>query len=168
MHVLLMMAQTADGFISRSSNEFIDWTGSSDKKMFMQITKKAGVVITGSKTYDTIGKPLPGRKNIVLTRNKERKSNHPDLVYTSDSVQNVLSTLQQEGFSQAVIIGGSEINSLFAKENLIDEIILTIAPRIFGQGLNLFNLSLDLQLELQSTKVIEENYIVLRYRVIKP
>lgn len=167
MYVLLMMAQTADGVISRSSDEFIDWTGNADKKMFMQITKKAGVVITGSKTYDTIGKPLPGRKNIVLTRNKERISKHPDLLFTSDPPHKILSTLEKEGFSKAVIIGGSKINTLFAKENLIDEIMLTVAPRIFGQGLNLFNLSLDFELELKSTEVIEGNYVVLRYTVIK-
>lgn len=165
MKVFLIMAQTLDGVISRSSSEFIDWTGNADKKMFMQVTKEAGVVIMGSKTFDTIGKPLPGRKNIVLTRNKERVSDNPNLLYTSQSPLEIVKQLENEGFSQAAVIGGSQINSLFAKENLLNEIIITIAPKIFGCGLHLFNTSLDMNVQLISSEILEENYIMLRYMV---
>lgn len=167
MKVILIMAQTMDGIISRSSDEFIDWTGSADKKMFMQITKEAGVVIMGSKTFDTIGKPLPGRKNIVLTRNSSRKSNFDNLVYTKKDPQTLLNDLNAEGFNKAAVIGGSQINSLFAERNLIDEIIMTVAPKIFGVGLSLFNISLDMNLKLLTTEVLEENYILMHYAVQK-
>lgn len=167
MKVILIMAQTMDGIISRSSDEFIDWTGSADKKMFMQITKEAGVVIMGSKTYDTIGRPLPGRKNIVLTRNSSRKSDFDNLVYTKEDPQTLLNSLKEEGFNKAAVIGGSQINSLFAEPNLIDEIIMTVAPKIFGKGLSLFNISLDMNLKLLATEVLEENYILMHYAVQK-
>lgn len=167
MNVVLIMAETVDGVISRSSDEFVDWTGSEDKKMFMQLTKEAGVLIMGSKTYDTIGRPLPGRKNIILTRNPERKSDNPDLVFTSDSPKEILLDLEKQGYSTVALAGGAQINSLFARENLIDEIIITIAPRIFGQGLRLFTDSLDLRLKLMKTEVLEENFVMLRYGVVK-
>ncbi len=167
MKAILIMAQTMDGIISRSSNEFIDWTGSADKKKFMQITKEAGVIIMGSKTYDTIGKPLPGRKNIVLTRNKSRKSDYENLIYTAKEPQTLLTNLASEGYSKVALIGGSQINSLFAESNLIDEIIITIAPKIFGVGLSLFNVTLDLNLKLLSTEILEENFAMLHYSVIK-
>lgn len=163
MKVFLIMAQTVDGIISRTSDEFIDWTGSADKKMFMQVTKDAGVVIMGSKTYDTIGRPLPGRKNIVITRNTSRVSDSPQLVYTSQKPQEILQGLQEEGFTKAAVIGGSQINTLFAREGLIDEYILTIAPKIFGDGLNLFSDSLDIDLELLESTILEEKYLLLRY-----
>lgn len=165
MKVSLIMAQTLDGIISRSSSEFVDWTGSSDKKLFKQMTKEAGVVIMGSKTFDTIGKPLPDRKNVVLTRNKKRISDTQNLLYTSEEPQQLLNDLQDEGYSNAALIGGAEINSLFAKYNLIDDLYITIAPRIFGLGLTLFTISLDLQLRLVSSEVFDSNYLLLHYAV---
>jgi dihydrofolate reductase len=165
MKVFLIMAQTLDGHISRSSSEFIDWTGSADKKMFMQVTKEAGVVIMGSKTFDTIGRPLPGRKNIVLTRNKKRIGDGPNLVFTAKEPRRLLEDLEVEGYSKVAIIGGSQVNSLFAKDNLINDIYITIAPRIFGTGLSLFNGSLDIKLKLISTEILEEDYVLLHYTV---
>ena len=91
MKVVLLMALTVDGMIARDSYHFPDWTSRQDKAMFKQVTQKAGVVVMGSRTYDAIGKPLPGRKNIVLTRNKQRRSSHQDLVFT-DSEPGVLLT----------------------------------------------------------------------------
>jgi len=164
MKVLLIMAQSVDGVIGKSSDEFIDWSGNADKKMFMRLTKEAGVVIMGSKTYNTIGKPLPGRKNIVLTRNSSRKNVPPDLFFTSQSPQEILNDLDAEGYTTACVIGGSEINTLFAREGVIDEYIITVAPKIFGKGLNLFNASLDINLELIESSILEENYLLLRYR----
>jgi len=166
MKVSLIMAQTLDGVISRSSSEFVDWTGNADKRFFVRATRKAGVIIMGSRTYDTIGRPLPGRKNVVMTRNKSRISSHADLVYTSQEPQKLLRDLQAEGYESAALIGGSEINSLFAKLNLIDEIFITVAPRIFGVGLTLFNISLDCNLRLVSTETLEQNYLLLHYEVI--
>ena len=167
MKVVLIMAETVDGVISRSSNEFVNWTGSADKKIFMQLTKKAGVLIMGSKTYDTIGRPLPGRKNIILTRDKERTSDHPDLLFCNDAPEKILADLAREGYTTVALAGGAQINSLFAVRNLIDEIIITIAPRIFGTGLRLFTDSLDLKLQLLSTKILEENYLMVHYQVLK-
>lgn len=167
MKVILIMAQTLDGIIGRSSDEFIDWTGSADKKMFMQVTKTAGVVIMGSKTYDTIGRPLPGRKNIVLTRNKARESNPPNLIFTSKKPREILADLEEEGFSQAAVIGGSQINTLFARENAIDEYIVTIAPKLFGKGLNMFNEPLELELELTASSLLEGKYLLLKYKALR-
>jgi dihydrofolate reductase len=167
MKVILIMAQTLDGIISRSSNEFIDWTGSADKKMFMKLTKEAGVLVMGSKTYDTIGRPLPGRKNIILTRNKERISDDPNLIYTDDSPEKILLDLEKEGYTSVALAGGTQVNSIFAKQNCIDEVIITVAPRIFGSGLRLFNEPLDLQLQLLFTEVLDDNFVMMHYQVLK-
>lgn len=62
MKVTLLMAMTLDGKIGKSHDHFPDWTGKADKTLFVRLTKKAGVIIMGSKTFDTIGRPLPNRK----------------------------------------------------------------------------------------------------------
>lgn len=165
MDVILLMAMTLDGKIARSHSELINWTGKQDKQYFVKVTRKAGVVVMGSKTFDTIGHPLPGRKNIVLTRNQTRKSDHKDLVYTDQNPQQILADLKVQGFDQVVIIGGSVVNALFAKENLITRIHVTLVPVVFGQGLSLFNTDLNLSLEYETSREIGKGHLLLIYKV---
>ncbi len=167
MNVILLMAVTADGMIARNSSQIVDWTGKEDKRYFVQVTRKSGVMIMGYKTFDMIGKTLPGRKNIVMTRDKSRKSHDKNLIFTDQAPRVIIDELQSQGFKSAVLIGGSVINTLFLKENLIDEIHVTIVPRLFGQGLPLFDKSFDIQLELIHVGEIAQNHILLKYRVEK-
>lgn len=161
------MAVTADGLIARDSMQFVDWTGNADKKYFVHITKKAGVMLMGSKTFDTIGKVLPGRKNIVMTKDKTRISQDKDLVFTDQTPEEIIEELKVQGFTSATLIGGSIINTLFLNKNLIDEIHVTIVPRLFGQGLSLFNQPTDTLLELLDVVKINESHVLLKYRVKK-
>jgi dihydrofolate reductase len=167
MKVILLMAVTADGMIARDSMQLVDWTGKADKKYFVHITKQAGVMIMGSKTFDTIGKVLPGRKNIVMTRDKNRQSADEDLLFTDQAPDRILSGLEAEGFTTATLIGGAVTNTLFMKQGLIDEVHLTLVPTFFGQGLALFNERLDIDLELMDVKQINDTHLLVRYRIVK-
>jgi dihydrofolate reductase len=168
MKVTLLMALTLDGKIARHANHFPDWTEKADKTMFRDITLKAGVIIMGSKTYNTIGKPLPGRKNIVLTRSLRRKPKADNLVFTDAPPQKVLADLEAAGIDHAVLIGGAKINTLFAQKGLIDEMILTYCPKTFGTGLSLFSSEMSLDLELKEVLKIGKNSMVAKYTVIHP
>ena len=165
MKVILLMAVTADGMIARRADHVIDWTGKADKKYFVHVTKKAGAMIMGSKTFDMIGSVLSGRKNIVMTRDKTRKSSHKNLIFTDRLPELILKDLHSHGYQSAVVIGGSIINTLFLRENLIDEIHLTIVPKLFGTGIALFNKSLNTQLELIESQELEKGHILLKYKV---
>ena len=167
MKVVLLMALTADGMIARDPNHFPDWTSRQDKIMFKQVTQKAGVIIMGSRTYDAIGKPLPGRRNIVLTRNKQRRSSHPELVYTDTEPAALLKRLKTEGFAEVILAGGATINTLFARQGLIDEIQVTYSPKVFGQGLNLFAGKLSMDLQLLAYEQLGSDELLVRYRVCK-
>lgn len=164
MELILLMAMTVDGKIARDSNQFVDWTGKADKKYFVKITKHAGVVIMGSKTYDTMGKPLPGRLNIVLTRDKTRSSEYPNLIYCNSSPREIINHLRKQGYKEVVIIGGSETNTLFAKE--ITQVHLTVVPKLFGTGLTLFNSSLNINLNFVGVDQLDDDgHLLLKYSV---
>lgn len=167
MKVVLLMAMTADGMIARDTNHFPDWTSRQDKAMFKQVTQKAGVIVMGSRTHDAIGKVLPGRKNIVLTRNKQRRSSHPDLVFTDKEPAALLAGLESEGFVEVILAGGATINTLFARQALIDEIQLTYSPKVFGTGLTLFADELSMDLQLLGHRQLGADEILVRYRVCK-
>ena len=165
MKVTLLMAMTLDGKIAKNDHHFPDWTGSADKQLFVRITKRAGVIIMGSKTFDAIGKPLPERKNIVMTRNRSRRSVGSELIFTDQSPEATLKNLEKMGYSEVVLAGGSVVNSLFARAGLIDEMVITVAPRIFGTGISFFIEEMDLQLELMTVENLGRDHVVLHYRV---
>ncbi|SMC84561.1 dihydrofolate reductase [Desulfocicer vacuolatum DSM 3385] len=165
MKVILVMATTLDGKIGRHAADPVDWTGSADKKYFVQVTRRAGVMIMGNNTFNTIGRPLPGRKNIVMTRTLEGKKNKENLIFTNCSPEKILQELETQGRREVALIGGAQINSLFARQGLIHEVHLTIAPRLFGQGLSLFNESCDLNLKLISMDSLGRHTLLLKYDV---
>jgi dihydrofolate reductase len=167
MHVSLMVAITIDGKIARDSGHFPDWTGKADKKLYVEVTKKAGVMIMGSTTFDIIGRVLPGRQTVVMTRNRKRRSDRDDLVFTDLPPEQILADLSAKGFKEAVVAGGAKINQLFAERGLIDELIVTISPYAFGKGLSIFSDAVDLQLCLTKVWQLDENTICVRYRVVR-
>lgn len=161
------MAQTLDGKIAKNENHKADWTSSEDKKEFIKLTKKAGVIIMGNSTYKTIGFPLKNRLNCILTRNiKDKKDIKGKLEYFED-LDELLKSLESRGYKEAILCGGAQINSLFIKNNLISEIYITIEPKIFGSGINLFSdTDLDVDLELIESKKMN-NSCILKYKVKK-
>ena len=169
MKVILVMAMTADGYITKHSDGLVDWTSKEDKKHFSQITKDTGVVIYGRKTFATFNKPLPGRLNIILTRTPRDYADRQEkdlLEFTNQAPQILLDSLQQRGYKQVVIAGGSAVNKMFLSLNLIDEIYLTIEPKVFGSGKRLFDdLKKDISLELIDHSLLNDDSVLLHYKV---
>ena len=159
---------TADGYIAKDENHTpMQWTSPEDKKLFRQMTKAAGVVVMGRKTYDTIGAPLPGRLNIVLT--SQQRDDQPNVLeHKNGNLQDILNELQGRGFKEVIVAGGTAVNTAFLKANLIDEIHLTIEPLLFGSGLRLFEeVREDKRLQILQTDTLNDHTIHIIYKVIK-
>ncbi len=165
MKVSIIAAITIDGKIAKSINHFPEWTGNADKKMFARITKKAGIMIMGSKTYDLIGKALSKRLTIVMTRNKLRISKQKNLIFTDDSAEQILQKLKTLGYRNILVCGGAQINQLFINKKLIDELIITYSPFAFGKGIHLFPNNVDLKLKLKSATLIDNDSICVIYKI---
>lgn len=158
------MAITADGKIAKSSNHFPDWTSKEDKKIFAEISKKHGVVIMGEKTFNTFPAPLKDRLNVVFTLEKNPPKTE-NVKWVSGEPENILKELEGMGYKSALLGGGCYLNTLFLGKKLIDEIILTIEPKIFGDGLGLFGGDFNVTLKLQEVKKINDNSIMVKYKV---
>jgi dihydrofolate reductase len=165
MKIILMMAMTVDGKIAKSSDHFPDWTSREDKKYFFDTTKKHGAVLMGEKTFFTFPKPLPDRLNVVFTL-EENPPEIPNVKWVSGDEKKVLGELENMGYKSAILGGGAFLNSQFLKKKLIDEIWLTIEPKIFGDGLGIFGGDFDQDLKLLSVEKINENSVVVKYKVI--
>jgi len=166
MRVFIIAALTADGFIGRDSGHTADWTGKEDKKVFTRLTKEAGIMIMGSKTFATIGRVLPERRNIVYT-SRPNELNVEGVEPTNEPPKALLERLEKEGAQAVAICGGSSIYDLFMREGLVDELYLTYVPLLFGQGVTLFSGELSQALELQETEKLPDGSVLAHYIVKK-
>ncbi len=85
------------------------WYLPGDLPRFKQLTIGAPIIM-GRKTYDSIGKALPGRTNIVLTANTDWSRPGVTVAHTIDAA---LAVAKSEKPSKISIIGGGEIYKLF-------------------------------------------------------
>lgn len=137
MKITLVMVASLNGRITKGNlNTSQWWASKEDQRHFHGLLKKAKVVVMGSRTYEA------SKKNIVLTLNKLRvvltrnpkKSISGVLEFTKDTPKQLVAKLSKRGYKELLLVGGGEINSLFLKANLVDDIYLTIEPVIFGTG----------------------------------
>ncbi len=83
----------------------LPWHLSADLKRFKSLTM-GHYVLMGRKTYESIGKPLPGRKMIVITRQRDF---HPEGCVVVHSLKDGLDLAEKRGESEAFVIGGGEV-----------------------------------------------------------
>nr|AIA18278.1 Dihydrofolate reductase [uncultured bacterium] len=163
MKTFIIAAITADGFIGRTSSHHADWTGKADKKLFVEKTKEAGVMVMGSRTFATIGRALPGRRTIVYT-SKPETITVDGVEATNEPPAQLISRLANEGASGVAICGGATIYSLFMEAGLVDELYLTVIPTVFGQGVPLFANPVEQHLELLENRDLGDGAILLHYK----
>lgn len=165
-HVWLVAAMSANGMIAQSSEQSsLDWTSKEDLQFFIEKTKEAGVVIMGRKTFDTIGKPLKGRRLIVMTTQTDLSFDGEGVEYTNQQPKQLLETLKEEGVERIVIAGGAKIYSLFLQEGLVTDVFLSVEPVLFGEGVPLLNGCDRIDLTLKEIKSLNEQTILLHYKV---
>ncbi len=157
----IIAAMTADGLIARDKKHSAFWTSKEDKIRFVELTKRAGVVVMGSSTFETLPRPLSERLNIVYSRTK----NFDGAETTQDDPTTLIKKLEGRGFKEVAICGGSEIYTLFMKAKVVDKIYLTIEPLVFGKGIKLFNDEITAQLKLVSITNTQINTVLLEYDV---
>ena len=162
------MAVTADGKIAKTSDHFPDWTAKEDKKFFAQESKKAGVVIFGGNTFATFPAPLKDRLNVVITKDDKFKNIAGAVkIYLKKTPRFVKKDLEKLGYKKAILGGGALINGLFLKEKIVDELIIIIAPKLFGTGLGLISgFDFDYGLKLLDTYKINKDSVLLRYKIL--
>jgi dihydrofolate reductase len=103
---LSMIVAVADNGVIGNDNQLI-WRLSNDLKNFKRLTT-GNVIIMGRKTFDSIGKPLPNRINIVVTRNENLEIPGCEVVNSIDEALKIASQLKTET-QKIFIIGGENI-----------------------------------------------------------
>ncbi len=116
MQLTIIAALSRNRVIGRNGN--VPWDIPEDLARFMRITL-GHTVLMGRKSFESLGKPLPRRRNVVLTRRILPG------VETYDSIDHALKALQKE--DNVFVIGGGEI---FAQMiGMVENLQLTLVER---------------------------------------
>lgn len=92
-------------------NNSLLWNLPIDMKHFKETTS-GHPIIMGQRTFESIGKALPNRRNIVLTKDKNFKIEGVEIVYSPEELIDLLEKTEKEN-SECFIIGGGQIYKLF-------------------------------------------------------
>jgi len=109
MRVAMIVAQAQNRVIGRDNK--LPWYLPGDLKYFKQATMGKPIIM-GRKTFDSIGKPLPGRLNIVVTRDLDYQQEGVKVVHSlGEAIDLAESQAMIDGCDEAMIIGGEQIYS---------------------------------------------------------
>ncbi|MBS4173195.1 dihydrofolate reductase [Bacillus sp. FJAT-49736] len=114
--ISFLWAEDKKGIIGK--NNQLPWHLPEDLKYFKRTTMGHPIVM-GRKTYESIGKPLPGRTNIVLTRDPHF---HAEGCLTFKTKNDLLKWIRENN-DEIFITGGAEIFGLFMEE--VDRLYIT-------------------------------------------
>lgn len=107
MRVCLVVARARNGVIGNAGA--LPWRMPSDLRFFKALTMGKPVVM-GRKTFESIGKPLPGRPNIVVTRQEDYAPDGVEVVATLARAMDLANDFAYaRGVDEIMIIGGGEI-----------------------------------------------------------
>jgi dihydrofolate reductase len=115
LHLTAIVAMTPERVIGRAGT--LPWHLPEDLAFFKRTTSGHPIVM-GRKTYESIGRPLPKRRNIVLTRDLNWTAEGVEVIHRPEELTNLAGI---EG--QVFIIGGSEIYAAFLPQ--LDELLVS-------------------------------------------
>lgn len=174
MRVVMIMVTSVNGKITRGDNPDVSaFSSKEDAQLFASFKSEFPVIIMGSGTYEVARAKIilsPKTLRIVMTRNPKKYTSVPgQLEFTSESPKELIMRLKKAGIKKVMLAGGAEINALFLKDRIVDELRLTIEPVLLGEGKNLFSETiLDVPMKLNSIKKLNAiGSLHMIYEVIK-
>lgn len=140
----MFIATSLDGYIT-GENESLEWLfqveGEGDNGIG-EFYDTVDTILMGRKTYDWIIQyekgafPYRGKECYVFTRSAKADTEYVSFV--NESPAQLVNKLKSKEGKVIWLVGGGELLHDFLKENLVDELIMTVAPVILGSGTPLF------------------------------
>ena len=176
--VTLHMVASLDGFIARHDNT-VSWldgypdnyeAGASEEgtaeERAEEIVKAIDCYLLGSRTYEhaqQLGWPYGDTPTVVLTT-RELPSTRKSVSFYSGDLHKLMDTTLAPRYRNIWLVGGAMVCETFLQLDLVDEIRLTVAPILLGNGLRLFgNSSIERRWRLKGSIAYQNGFVALRY-----
>jgi dihydrofolate reductase len=172
MKRVLVFVSTLDGKVTKWGDPFVrKWSSKEDQEYFSRLWRESKLVVVGSRTYDAERiDPSPDHLLVVMTSHPDRYRRYEvknQVEFSDESPAGLVTRFENAGYDRMILAGGPHIATSFLKENLIDELWLTLEPRIFGTGDNFVAPEpLDVKLELIRFEMVnQQGTVIAKYRI---
>ncbi len=153
--IILNIVCSLDGYIARKDGS-VDWLPTGDDDFGMgKFMESVDTVLLGRTTYEQIlsfdcDYPYADKKTYVFSRNSNL-TNTENVEFISELVDFSKEMAKSSG-KDIWLVGGAEIISVFLKEGLIDEVVLSMVPVTIGSGISLFkDVNKDIKFKILET-----------------
>jgi dihydrofolate reductase len=168
--VVLYVANSLDGFIAREDGS-VDWLFDPYAHGYEFFYEDVDTVIMGRKTYDQAlsfeEAPYSSKRAIIFSRTA-KPSPYAGLEFTTERPEEVVRKLKEEDGGMIWLVGGREISELLIANELIDELIVSIHPKILINGIPLVaSKDCAVDLKLVTYEVFKSGLVQLRYEIVK-
>ena len=119
----LVWAEAAGGVIGASGG--MPWHVPEDLAHFKDVTLTAPVVM-GRKTWDSLGRPLPGRLNLVVSRQPDLRLEGAEVFASLDeAIARANAWAKEQGVQELMLIGGAQLYAQALEQGRVDRLYLT-------------------------------------------
>lgn len=140
---ILYIALSLDGYIADSSGS-VEWLegvdGNGSNSGYADFIEHIDTVLMGRVTYDQVLKfgdwPYKGLQSYVFSHSDH--IDNPQVTVVNQSPAALLGRIRQHPGKDIWLMGGARLVNSFLQQNLVDEMILTMIPRLLGNGIRLF------------------------------
>lgn len=175
MQIILIVASSLDGFITHHDRPGSAFTSAEDKAYFRAVLAGFSASVVGGTTYRAerelfLSKRTPGRRQVVMTRNPDAFASDAragELEFTSESPHALVARLKGLSIQRVALLGGSQVHSLFLDAGLVDELWLTLEPRLFGTGTPLLAGKADHKLKLIGQDHLGGDTLLVKYKPLR-
>ena len=159
MFVTIEMACSINGLIAdENGNE--DFLSDRNYEIMLNFLKKYDCLVWGNTTFKNViswGENYINdlKDTTIIIFSKEMKTSNYDNVIYCNSLDMFKNICEERNLSKIFVSGGAHINTLFMKNNLVNEIIINYNPYVLNKGINLFEGDFFEQ-KLELNKIIQE------------
>ena len=174
MKTILIFVSTLDGKVTKWGDSQVKlWSSHQDQDYYKKVWNESRLIIMGSGTFNAeLFNPSSNHQLIIMTRYPEKYKSlevSGQIEFTNESPVELITRFKSKGHKQMLVVGGPHVATSFLQEQLIDELWLTLEPKIFGSGGNFAtdeNLDISLRL-IHCEKVNEQGTLITKYAVLK-
>lgn len=166
------MSISLNGIIARPDYRE-DFLSSQNWYSFLDCAREKGALIWGRKTQEKARHYSPKAFEQMHNFEKIVVSTDPGFALEegfalANSPQEAINKLEEKGCKEALLSGGSILNSSFAKARLIDEVMINIEAVIIGRGIPVFATDdFDVKLQFKEIKQLNDRILQVSYAVVK-
>lgn len=180
MKIILIDVSSLDGKLTKwKGNDVYEWSSREDFMHFQKVKSENNLLVMGSGTFDKVKnlqhaglKPEKERLRIIMTQKPNQYQQYVvpgQMEFTDEAPLELVTRLEKMGYKQMLLVSGGRVATSFFKEQLIDELWLTLEPKIFGSGAPLIQEgAFDINLKLFDMQKLNNNgTLLLKYQVLK-